>query len=144
MRGSIQKRTKGSWRLVFDLERDHSGRRRQMTVTFRGTKKDAEAELADQIAKIKNGGFVEPHKLAVGEYLERWLKNRVKDNTSAKTFERYSEICRNHLIPALGKHKLSKLTPLHIQDCTRRATSGRASRSKSSAKAGRWGRSTTR
>ncbi len=31
--------------------------------------------------------------------------------------ERYAEICRNHLIPALGKHRLSKLTPLHVQDC---------------------------
>ncbi len=117
MRGSIKRRAKGSWRLVFDLERDHTGRRRQKPATFRGTKKAAEAELADQIAKIKNGGFVEPHKLTVAKYLERWLKNRVKDNTGAKTFERYSEICRNHLTPALGEHKLSKLTPLHIQDC---------------------------
>ena len=117
MRGSIQKRGKSSWRLVFDLERDHAGKRRQKTVTYRGSKREAEAELADQIAKIKNGGYVEPNKLTVAEYLESWLENRVKDNTSAKTFERYSEICRNHLVPALGNHKLSKLTPLHIQDC---------------------------
>ena len=46
MRGSIQKRSKGLWRLVFDLERDHTGRRRQRVVTYRGPKKDAEQELA--------------------------------------------------------------------------------------------------
>ncbi len=63
MRGSTQRRGKGTWRLVYDLDRGPDGQRRQKTVTFRGTKKDAEAELVDQIAKIKNGGFVEPHKL---------------------------------------------------------------------------------
>ena len=41
MRGSIQKRGKGSWRLVFDLERDHTGRRRQKVVSFKGNKRDA-------------------------------------------------------------------------------------------------------
>ena len=32
-----------------------------------------------------------------------------------KTFERYSEIVRLHLIPALGHHRLARLKPLHIQ-----------------------------
>ena len=43
MRGSIQKRGRGSWRLVFDLERHHSGKRRQKVVSFKGNKRDAEA-----------------------------------------------------------------------------------------------------
>ena len=115
MRGSIQKRDKGTWRLVFDIERDHTGRRRQKVVTFKGSKRAAEAELSHSLAEIENGGFVEPSTLTVGAYLERWLESRVRGNTGAKTFERYAEICRNHLIPALGGLKLSKLQPIHVQ-----------------------------
>ena len=115
MRGSIQKRGKGSWRLVFDLERDHAGTRKQKTVTFRGTKRDAEAELSRILAEIKNGGFIEPSTLKVSVYLDRWLE-MVVQTTSTKTFERYSEICRNHLVPALGCINLQKLKPLHIQE----------------------------
>jgi integrase len=116
MRGSVQKRGKGSWRLVFDLERGHTGRRRQRVVTFRGTKKDAELELARVIAESQNGGFTEPSILTLGDYLKRWIESRAAE-VSPKTYERYSEICTNHLIPALGGIRLSKLKPLDIQSC---------------------------
>lgn len=114
MRGSIQKRTKGSWRLVFDLERDSTGRRRQKAVTFRGTKRDAEAELNRILAEIKNGGFVDPGNVTVADYLDQWL-NHVSTKTAAKTHERYAEIVRLGLAPHLGTIKLAKLRPLDIQ-----------------------------
>ncbi len=84
MRGSIQRRGKDSWRLVFDLERDHTGRRRQKVVTFKGNKRDAEAELTRQIAEAENGGFAEPHSLTVAEYLEHWLDNYAAAATAPK------------------------------------------------------------
>ncbi len=115
MRGSIQKRGKGSWRLVFDLERDHTGKRRQKVVSFKGNRKSAEAELRRLLSTHENGGFVEPGKLLVKEFLEQWLADHGTLKVSAKTAERYAEICRQHLIPALGHHKLSKLHALHIQ-----------------------------
>ncbi len=115
MRGSIQPRGKGVWRLVFDLERDHTGRRRQRVITFEGNRSDAEAELTQQLAKAKNGGFVEPHNLTVAEYLEHWLDNYAAPATAPKTLERYAEICRKHLAPAFGANRLMKLTPMQIQ-----------------------------
>lgn len=114
MRGSIQKRSKGSWRLVFDLERDRTGKRRQKVITYRGTKKDADAELSRLLADIENGGFVDPGNITVAEYLERWL-GHVKIKTSAKTRERYGEIVRLALVPHLGTIKLAKLRPMDIQ-----------------------------
>ena len=114
MRGSIQKRGKDSWRLVFDLERDHTGIRKQKTVTFRGTKRDAEAELSRILAEIKNGGFVDPGNLTVAEFLNRWLEH-VSTKTATKTHERYAEIVRLGLAPRLGTIKLAKLRPIDIQ-----------------------------
>jgi hypothetical protein len=114
MRGSIKKRGKNSWRLIFDLERDHTGKRNQKSLTVRGTKKQAEAELSRKLAEIESGGFINPGNLNVPEYLERCLRH-VGIKTSAKTHERYDEIVRLAITPALGTIKLSKLTPMNIQ-----------------------------
>ena len=125
MRGSIRKRGKRSWRIVFDLDRGPDGQRRQTTKTVRGTKKDAENELATMLAQIQHGGFAEPNRAKVGEFLERWLEVGTP-GISEKTRERYGEICRNHVIPALGSRELQKLRPAEIQSFYHHAeTSGR-------------------
>ena len=115
MRGSIQRRGKNLWRLVFDLERDQTGRRRQKVVSFKGTRHDAEREVARLIVEIQHGGFIDPGKLTVAEYLERWLSDHAALRTSPKSFERYCEICRQHIIPALGSRRITKLHSMHIQ-----------------------------
>jgi integrase len=58
---------------------------------------------------------VKPNRLTVAEYLEQWLQGHVATNTAPKTHERYEEIVRIHLIPALGSLPLSALQPQHIQ-----------------------------
>jgi integrase len=50
----------------------------------------------------------------VGEYLDRWLSDSVSDTVKATTFERYEQITRLHLKPALGRVKLKALTPAHV------------------------------
>ncbi len=115
MRGSIQKRGRKSWRLVFDLERDATGGRRQRVVSFHGTKRAAEAELSRIVTEIDNGGFSDPSNITVGEYLKQWLEH-VASKTATKTHERYAEIVNLSLVPHLGPLKLSKLRPIHIQN----------------------------
>src|SRR5262249_39556137 len=56
-------------------------------------------------------------KMTLTDYLNRWLSEYAKHNVAPKTFERYDEIVRLHLIPALGGHRLPALRPLHIQEC---------------------------
>ena len=65
MRGSIQKRGNGSWRLVFDLDRDHTGRRHQKVITFHGTKREADDEDEDP-------------------YVPRWSSNAGSSSRSAR------------------------------------------------------------
>ena len=72
------------------------------------------------------GEYVEPSKLTVADYLGPWLADYAKPNTSGKTYERYDQIVRTNLNPALGHHPLTKLQPLHIQEFYSTAmTSGR-------------------
>lgn len=115
MKGHIRKRGKESWSIIIDLGRDETGKRRQKWATVRGLRADAERELRRLLTSLDQGTFVEPNKLVVGEYLEQWLKNYAKSSVSGKTFERYADIVRSHLIPAFGSIPLLKLQPLHIQ-----------------------------
>jgi integrase len=63
---------------------------------------------------MNTGVYVEPSRMTVREYLEDWLAH-AKTTVAAKTHERYAEIVRLHLAPALGHYALPKLQPLHIQ-----------------------------
>jgi integrase len=114
MTGHIRKRGKRSWAVVIDLGRDPDGRRKQKWHTIRGTKNDAVRRLTEILHSLDSGLYIEPSKLTVEIYLEKWLEV-VKANITGKTFERYQEIVRRHLAPALGTLPLPKLTPLHIQ-----------------------------
>ncbi len=128
MRGNITRRGARSYRLKYDAgERDRAtGARLIEYVTVRGTRKDAERELTRILTALDKGTHIEPHKLTVAEYLERWLVDHAKHRVAAKTFERYAEFVLKHLMPALGAHQLAKLAPLHIQNCHGKAlASGR-------------------
>jgi integrase len=116
MTGSLKKRSQGSWSIVLYLGRDPvTGKKRQKWHTFVGNKKKAHAELTRLLYELNTGAYVEPTKLTLKDYLERWLSDYAKTNVSGKTYERYEEIIRKHLVPALGGTPLSNLRPLHIQ-----------------------------
>jgi integrase len=116
MPGHISKRGKDSWTVVLDQGRDPmTGKRRQLRRSVKGTRRDAEAALVQLLHQRDSGIDAPPGKLAVGEYLQRWLEDYAKGNTAPRTFQRYDEIVRLHLIPALGAILLAKLRPQHIQ-----------------------------
>jgi len=114
MKGHIRQRGEKSWAVVLDLGRDAGGKRRQKWHTVKGTKKDAQRELARLLHELNTGAYVEPTAMTLAVYLDRWLHDYAKSNVSPKTYERYEEIVRLHLKPALGHVQLSKLQPLQI------------------------------
>ena len=115
MKGHIRKRGKTSWAIVLELGQGPDGKRRQKWHSVKGGRKDAERELARLVHEFNSGNYVEPSKLTVRDYLEKWLVDYAKPNVSAKTYERYHEMISGHIKPALGNHKLLKLRPLHVQ-----------------------------
>jgi integrase len=116
MTGSLKKRSEKSWSIVLYLGRDPiTGKKKQSWRTVHGTKKDAERELNRLLHELNTGAYLDPSKLTVGEYLDKWLSDYAKTNVSGKTYERYEGIVRDHLKPALGAHLLTKLQPLHVQ-----------------------------
>jgi hypothetical protein len=78
MRGNITRRGKTSWRLKFDLDAIE-GKRRTHTVTVRGSRKDAEAELARLLNDAHKGTLVDASKTTVADYLRSWLAGKAAD-----------------------------------------------------------------
>jgi integrase len=101
---------------VLDAGRDATGKRCQHWHSVKGTRKDAERELTRILHAMNNGGYIEPSRLSVAEFLRKWLDDCAKPNVAGKTFERYEQLVVGHLNPAIGHIPLGKLHPLHIQD----------------------------
>jgi integrase len=115
MRGTIIRRGKQSWRLKFDAGRDPlTGKRDTRYLTVRGTRRNAESELARVLHELETGALVEASRITVAEFLDRWLKEHVAHAVSPKTAERYGELARMHVIPHLGAARLQKLKAVHF------------------------------
>jgi integrase len=121
MKGHIRKRGKNSWAVVIFLGRDPGGKQHRKWHAVRGTRRDAQRELARLMNEINTGSYVEPARMTVAEYLDRWLADYAKPKVSPKTYERYQEMIDGHIRPALGSYLLPKLSPLHIQGFYSRA-----------------------
>jgi integrase len=118
--GHIRRRGVSSWEIVIDLGRDAQGKRRQRSVTVRGERDAARRRLTELLREIDQGISVAPHKLTVSAFLEEWL-DHMQPRVRGHTHRRYTEICRRHLIPALGHLLLQKLEAWHIEDAHAKA-----------------------
>jgi len=112
--GSIIKRGKNSYRLKFELTRDH-GKRDTQLVTFRGTKKEAKTELKRLTLQVDDGAYVRPSKDILADYLAQWIDDAEALRLSAKTAERYRQLIAHQIIPHLGGIVLTRLRPAHIK-----------------------------
>ena len=77
------------------------------------------SEVSEKLTKAmaaRDGGLVfDADNTKVGEYLERWLADSVCGTVRSTTFERYEQVVRLHIRPALGKLKLKNLSPVHVR-----------------------------
>jgi integrase len=113
MRGHIRERSPGHWAIVLDIHDPETGKRRRKWHNFAGTKREAQVECARLISELRHGTYIEPNKITLGQFFERWL-NDVKPRVSPKTFERYEQVCLKNIAPLLGAVALRKLRPAQI------------------------------
>src|SRR4029450_9843992 len=108
-----------------ELPRGLDGRRRFEALGGYPSRSQAEAALADALARRSHGLALDPAKLTVDQYLDRWLTH-IRGSLRARTVARYTALLRDHVRPDLGARPLKQLTPLEIQAVyDRLAISGR-------------------
>ena len=103
------------WNVIVETGHTPSGRRGRKRYTFFGTQTDAQSELVKRLNQLETGALVLNDAFTVSAYLEHWLSAYAKPSTAPRTYVRYEQLIKAHLIPGLGNHKLTKLTPLHVQ-----------------------------
>jgi integrase len=107
--GLIRQRADGRWEARITLP---DGRPKSV---YAKTQKEAQARLQELRQQARDGRLIGTERQTVAQYLTDWLENWVKPKVRYKTYDTYAGIVRAHLIPALGRHQLSKLTAEHVQ-----------------------------
>jgi integrase len=79
------------------------------------TKEEARRKKREAEADADRGFVFDAANLKVGEYLDRWLSDSVRDTVRQRTYERYESIVRVHIKPAFGRMKLKALTLNHVR-----------------------------
>lgn len=115
MRGYLQQRGKGSWRLAVYLGRDErTGARRYVRRTFRGNKRDARAALGELVTEVEIGRYWPSGTVAMRVVLAEWLRTKGPD-LSPSTLREYRRIVAHKLEPAFGERAVSKITTKEIE-----------------------------
>lgn len=115
MRGHIQQRGRQSWRVKVFVGRDADGVKRYVERTVRGTRRDAECELARVVVEVGEGRHAAAAPMSFDELLDRWLD--VKRRTvEANTMASYEWIARRYVRPALGDRRVASLRALDLDD----------------------------
>lgn len=120
MKGGISKRG-NTWVVRIYQGRDPLTHRKKYLWRTAITKKEAESLRIQLLYQQEQGMLPMSGKTSVETFLDRWLEDYARPNTSPKTFRQYSDLIRTHIKPALGKIQLSRLGPQHLQSFYREA-----------------------
>lgn len=110
--GTIVQRADGRWYGAISLGWK-DGRRERKGVYGR-TKRDVAKKMRKYLVDRDSGRPVSTSGQTLGKFLTSWLES-IKHSVAVRTWDNYEAICRLHLIPALGKIRLERLTVEDIQ-----------------------------
>jgi integrase len=101
--GTIAPSGKSSWRIRYRLD----GQR--FAKTIKGSRTEAARELRRLLHDGDTGQHVAPDRVTFAQWVEQWLTLKER-TTEGGTTERYAEILKGHIVPALGAKALQKIT----------------------------------
>jgi integrase len=112
MQGGLRERRPGVWEVRAESGRDPlTGRRRQISKTVHGNKRDARRVLNALVAEADRG-TAHGTDAPLSDLLDRWL-SMMDERLSPTTLRRYRGLITKHIAPALGSISVDRLrTPL--------------------------------
>jgi integrase len=122
MPGYMRDLGNGKYQFEVSAGRKGSGGRdkRYKTITARGKtleakQKYAEKQLAHFMAEVESGNNIKPTKLTFSDYVDKWRIKAERD-LAPKTYYRYNELLKLHILPQIGAYKLEDINVLIIED----------------------------
>ena len=126
--GTVYKDAEGRWRAAVPLPPDPvTGRRRRKVVRGR-TRAEAVRRMRQvQLEVARTGDVPTGRTLTVAGWLERWLERDVAPVRKPSTTGDYRSAVRVHIVPAIGRRRLDRLTPDDVRAVHRAVLGGGAS-----------------
>jgi integrase len=111
--GSIWRRADGRWEGRLSLGVDGAGRRRRH-VEYGRTQYEVRDKLQRAKHRISEGQPPADSASSVADYLRWWVTHVVPGTVRETTAYQYRRLIEHTIIPAIGHHRLGKLTPAHV------------------------------
>lgn len=111
--GSVYPRKNKAGKITGYLGAYHTADGKRRTVSAK-TKTECREKLRTAMSDADRGMVFDASTLTVGQYLDKWLPS-IKDTVRQRTWERYEQLVRVHIKPALGSVKLKSLTRSHVK-----------------------------
>ena len=113
--GTVSRRRDGRWEAKFHAGYDaETGNPKRITRYFK-TRAEAQDWLAQMQYERNVGLFVEPHKITLKDWVTHWVEVYKKPTVRSKTWDTYSGLVKNHIIPSLGHIPLMQLRTSDLQ-----------------------------
>src|SRR5215831_19455354 len=113
MKGSLIERSPGRWAIILDAKDPITGERKRRWYSFKGTKLQAQIRCAELVAELQSGTSVDPSKITVVEFLDRFDRDWAALYVSARSRDRY-RFALDHVRRHLGDRMLQKVHPVDI------------------------------
>jgi len=114
--GSISKRSDGSWVGQVSTGYDPVTGKPKRKSFYGKTRKEVADKMAQPMQEVRNGMYIEPSTITLGEWMDKWLVAYKKGQLRPGTYENYEVLINTHINPSLGKIPLSKLQPHTLQN----------------------------
>lgn len=116
MPGQIINRGKNKWLLrVYKGKDAQTGARLYKSVTFKGDRAEARAELDRILRRQAEGHVIRSSNMTLDEHLDDWFERFASNHYAYKTLENYKGILAYDVRRLIGRVRLSELEPGHVQ-----------------------------
>ena len=112
--GTIYRRSDGRWVAQYTSGRNPKTGRLIRHTIYGKTQQEVAEKLRAATSSIDNGTFQKPRKITIEEYAKEYLQT-CAITLAHYTQQSYKRILDNHILPALGKVKLTDLTHRQVQ-----------------------------
>jgi integrase len=110
--GGISRRKDGLYMARYTVHTPTGPKRKTL---YGKTRREVDEKLTKAKADRDTGFVFDADNLTLANYLDRWINDSVRDTVRQRTWERYEQIVRVHIKPALGRVKLKNITPTHAR-----------------------------
>lgn len=112
--GTIYKRKDGRWQGQYVSGRDPITGKLLRHSVYGKTQKEVATKLREATANIDRGTYQEPSQITIAAYAQEYF-SICAVNLAHSTQVTYQKILENHILPALGKVKLTDLTHRQVE-----------------------------